>query len=185
VLSLQLKGSKIIRGKEIPELLPRIGITMHLNKEYSDVTWYGRGDSESYQDSKRSQSIGLYHKSVEEMHTDYVYPQENGSRCDTSFLALSKGNQSILFNFKEIRDFTIHDYETSALEDAMHRGKIKKSPFNELTIDYRQSGLGSNSCGEEQLPAYRVGIEDFEIGLEVRSIPKDDLVEESKFFRVR
>lgn len=185
VLNLQLKGSKIIRGKEIPELLPRIGITMHLNKEYNDVTWYGRGDSESYQDSKRSQSIGLYHKSVEEMHTDYVYPQENGSRCDTSFLAVSKGNQSILFNFKETRDFTIHDYETSALEDAMHRGKIKKSPFNELTIDYRQSGLGSNSCGEEQLPAYRVGVEDFEIGLEVRSIPKDDLVEESKFFRVR
>jgi evolved beta-galactosidase subunit alpha len=185
VLNLQLKGSKIIRGKEIPEILPRIGITMHLNKEYNDVTWYGRGDSESYQDSKRSQSMGLYHKSVEEMHTDYVYPQENGSRCDTSFLAVSKGNQSILFNFKETRDFTIHDYETSALEDAMHRGKIKKSPFNELTIDYRQSGLGSNSCGEEQLPAYRVGVEDFEIGLEIRSIPKEDLVEESKFFRVR
>lgn len=185
VLNLQLKGSKIIRGKEIPDLLPRIGITMHLNKEYNDVTWYGRGDSESYQDSKRSQSIGLYHKSVEEMHTDYVYPQENGSRCDTSFLALTKGNQSILFNFKEIRDFTIHDYETSALEEATHRGKIKKSPFNVLTIDYRQSGLGSNSCGEEQLPNYRVGIEDFEIGLEIRNVHKEDIVEESKYFRAR
>lgn len=185
VLNLQLKGSKIIRGLEIPELLPRIGITMHLNKEYNDVTWYGRGDSESYQDSKRSQSIGLYHKNVEEMHTDYVYPQENGSRCDTSFLALTKGEQSILFNFKETRDFTIHDYETSALEEATHRGKIKKSPFNVLTIDYRQSGLGSNSCGEEQLPNYRVGIEDFEIGLEIRNVHKDNIVEESKYFRAR
>ncbi|WHY00084.1 glycoside hydrolase family 2 TIM barrel-domain containing protein [Neobacillus sp. DY30] len=185
VLNLELKGSKIIRGKEIPELLPRIGITMHLNKEYNDVTWYGRGDSESYQDSKRSQSIGLYQKRVEEMHTDYVYPQENGSRCDTSFLALTKGNQSILFNFKEIRDFTIHDYETSALEEATHRGKIKKSPFNVLTIDYRQSGLGSNSCGEEQLPAYRVGVEDFEIQLEIRSVESDQLVEESKYFRAQ
>ncbi|MFS0775176.1 glycoside hydrolase family 2 TIM barrel-domain containing protein [Neobacillus sp. 3P2-tot-E-2] len=185
VLNLQLKGSKVIRGKEIPEMLPRIGITLHVNKDYNDVTWYGRGDSESYQDSKRSQSIGLYHKSVEEMHTDYVYPQENGSRCDTSFLAVTKGNQSILFNFKEIRDFTIHDYETSALEEATHRGEIKKSPFHVLTIDYRQSGLGSNSCGEEQLPSYRVGIEDFEISLEIRSIPKDDLVEESKCFRAR
>lgn len=184
-LNLQLKGSKIVRGKEIPEMLPRIGITMHVNKEYNDVTWYGRGHSESYQDSKRSQSIGLYHKRVEEMHTDYVYPQENGSRCDTSFLAVTKGNQSILFNFKEIRDFTIHDYETSALEEATHRGEIKKSPFNVLTIDYRQSGLGSNSCGEEQLPNYRVGIEDFEIGLEIRNVQKDDLVEESKYFRVR
>ncbi|MFJ7727463.1 glycoside hydrolase family 2 TIM barrel-domain containing protein [Neobacillus sp. NPDC097160] len=185
VLSLHLKGFKVIRGKEIPEFLPRIGITMHLNKEYSDVTWYGRGDSESYQDSKRSQSIGLYNKNVEEMHTDYVYPQENGSRCDTSFLALTKGSQSILVNFKEVRDFTIHDYETSALEEAKHRGNIQKSPYNVLTIDYQQSGLGSNSCGEEQLPQYKVKIEDFEIELEIRSIHKDTLVEESKFFKVR
>ncbi|MFK9094755.1 glycoside hydrolase family 2 TIM barrel-domain containing protein [Bacillus salipaludis] len=185
VLSLHLKGFKVIRGKEIPEFLPRIGITMHLNKEYSDVTWYGRGDSESYQDSKRSQSIGLYHKNVEGMHTDYVYPQENGSRCDTSFLALTKGSQSILVNFKEVRDFTIHDYETSALEEAKHRGNIQKSPYNVLTIDYQQSGLGSNSCGEEQLPQYKVKIEDFEIEMEIRSIHKDTLVEESKFFNVR
>ncbi|MEH7112321.1 glycoside hydrolase family 2 TIM barrel-domain containing protein [Neobacillus niacini] len=184
-LNLQLTGRKVIRGKDIPELLPRIGMTMHVNQEFNGVTWYGRGDSESYQDSKRSQSIGLYHKTIEEMHTDYVYPQENGSRCDTSFLALTKGEQSILFNFKEIRDFTIHDYETSALEEASHRGKIKKSPFNVLTIDYRQSGLGSNSCGEEQLPAYRVGVEDFEIQLEIRGVHKDQLVGESKYFRVR
>jgi len=185
VLSLHLKGIKVIRGKEIPDFLPRIGISMHLNKAYNDVTWYGRGDSESYQDSKLSQSIGLYHKSVEEMHTDYVYPQENGSRCDTSFLALTKGSQSILVNFKEVRDFTIHDYETSALEEAKHRGNIQKSPYNVLTIDYQQSGLGSNSCGEEQLPQYKVGIEDFEIELEIRNIHKDTVVEESKFFRAR
>ncbi|MGX2958602.1 glycoside hydrolase family 2 TIM barrel-domain containing protein [Peribacillus sp. JNUCC 23] len=185
VLNLHLKGEKVLRGNEIPQMLPRIGITLNLNNEYNDVTWYGRGDSESYQDSKRSQSIGLYRKSVEEMHTDYVYPQENGSRCDTSFLALTKGNQSILFNFKELRDFTIHDYETSGLEEAKHRGEIEKSPYNVLTIDYRQSGLGSNSCGEEQLPKYRVQIEDFEIGLEIRSIHNKDLIEESKFFRAR
>ena len=80
-LNLKLTGRKVIRGKDIPEMLPRIGIQMHLNKEYNDVTWYGRGDSETYQDSKRSQPIGLYSKHVEEMHTDYVYPQENGSRC--------------------------------------------------------------------------------------------------------
>ncbi|WP_043930543.1 glycoside hydrolase family 2 TIM barrel-domain containing protein [Bacillus sp. EB01] len=185
VLNIQLAGVKVIRGKEIPEMLPRIGINMKLNQAYNEVTWYGRGDSESYQDSKRSQPIGLYTSSVEEMHTDYVYPQENGSRCDTSFLALSKGDRSILVNFNELRDFTIHDYETEALEEAKHRGKIKKSPYNVLTIDYRQSGLGSNSCGEEQLPPYRVGVEDFEIGLEIRVIQKGSLVEESKYFIAR
>ncbi|MCP3739554.1 glycoside hydrolase family 2 TIM barrel-domain containing protein [Rossellomorea sp. BNER] len=185
VLNLQLKGNKVIKGKEVPQMVPRIGITMNVNKEYSDVTWFGRGPLENYPDSKRSQSIGLYSKKVDEMHTDYIYPQENGSRCDTSFLSLSKGDQSFLINFKELKDFTIHDYETSALEEAKHRGEIKKSPFNVLTIDYRQSGLGSNSCGEEQLPQYRVGMDDFEIQLEIRRIMREDLVEESKVFRVR
>jgi evolved beta-galactosidase subunit alpha len=184
-LNLRLIGKKVIRGTEIPKLLPRIGITMHLNKAYRDITWYGRGPFESYQDSKRSQLMGLYENTVEGMHTDYVYPQENGSRCDTSFLALAKGEHAFLFNFKEQRDFTIHHYETSSLEDAKHRGMIKEAPFHVLTIDYRQSGLGSNSCGEEQLPAYRVTVEDFEIEFEMRKVNKKNVVQESKYFRIR
>ncbi|GLC90365.1 glycoside hydrolase family 2 TIM barrel-domain containing protein [Lysinibacillus piscis] len=184
-LNIDLRGEKVLRGKQIPEMLPRIGITMHLNQGYQDVTWYGRGDAESYQDTKRSQPIGLYKKTVEEMHTDYVYPQENGSRCDTSFLAISKGDHAYLINFKEEHDFTIHDYETSALEAATHRGMIKKSPFNVLTIDYKQSGVGSNSCGEEQLPPYRTVIEDFHLQFEIRKIHQDTLIEESKIFIAR
>ncbi|MEH7381219.1 glycoside hydrolase family 2 TIM barrel-domain containing protein [Bacillus sp. JJ1533] len=183
-LNIDLKGEKVLRGIEIPEMLPRIGVTMHLNQDYNNVTWYGRGDSESYQDTKRSQPIGLYSQTVQEMHTDYVYPQENGSRCDTSFLAVAKGENAYLINFKEEYDFTIHNYETSAIEEAKHRGKIKKSPFNVLTIDYKQSGVGSNSCGEEQLPSYRTVIEDFRLQFEIRSIKKENLVEEAKFFIV-
>ncbi|MFC4798383.1 glycoside hydrolase family 2 TIM barrel-domain containing protein [Neobacillus sp. GCM10023253] len=184
-LNIDLKGRKVLRGKEIPEMLPRIGVTINLNQDYNHVTWYGRGDSESYQDTKRSQQIGLYSKTVEEMHTDYVYPQENGSRCDTSFLAVAKGEDMYLFNFKGEYDFTIHDYETSALEEAKHRGNIKKSSYNVLTIDYKQSGVGSNSCGEEQLPLYRVGVEDFHLQFEMRKIGKGNMVEESKFFTAR
>jgi evolved beta-galactosidase subunit alpha len=129
--------------------------------------------------------MGLYSKKVEDMHTDYVYPQENGSRCDTSFLAVAKGDDMYLINFKEDYDFTIHDYETSALEEAKHRGKIKKSPYNVLTIDYKQSGVGSNSCGEEQLALYRTGVEDFYLQFEMRKIRKGSLAEERKFFTAR
>lgn len=184
VLNIDLQGEKVLRGIEIPEMLPRIGVTMHLNDAYNDVTWYGRGDTESYQDTKRSQPIGLYSKTVQEMHTDYIYPQENGSRCDTSFLAVANEEQVYLVNFKESYDFTIHDYESSALEEAKHRHNISKSPFNVLTIDYKQSGVGSNSCGEEQLPPYRTIIEDFHLQFEIRKVEKNSLVEESKYFTV-
>lgn len=184
-LNIDLQGEKVLRGHEIPEMLPRIGVTMHLNEDYNQVSWYGRGDSESYQDTKRSQPIGLYNKTIQDMHTDYVYPQENGSRCDSSFLAVANDKQAYLINFKETYDFTIHDYETSALEEAKHRGNINKSSFSVLTIDYKQSGVGSNSCGEEQLPPYRTVIEDFHLQFEIRKIDKSNLVEECKFFTVQ
>lgn len=184
-MNIEIAGKKRVYGPEIPEMLPRIGVTLHLNQNYRNVIWYGRGDGESYQDSKRSQMIGLYGQDIVDMHTDYVYPQENGSRTDTSFLALSKGEDSILVNFTDTRDFTIHDYEMDALEAAKHRGKITKVPYHVLTVDYKQSGLGSNSCGEEQLPAYRTKLEDFVIGMEIRKIAKEDVVEESKYFKVK
>ncbi|MCJ8007420.1 glycoside hydrolase family 2 TIM barrel-domain containing protein [Lederbergia wuyishanensis] len=182
-LRIQLNGEKVLRGEEIPPMLPRIAIELHMNESFDHVTWFGRGDGESYQDSKRSQLIGLYEKTVADMHTDYVYPQENGARTDTSFLALSHEEKSILIQSKEERDFTIHDYTTENLEEAKHLGNIKKSPYNVLTIDYKQSGLGSNSCGEDQLPPYRVGFEDFTIDLEIRNIKRSDIVEESKFYK--
>jgi evolved beta-galactosidase subunit alpha len=184
-MKIEVVGKRSIFGPEFPKMLPRIGINLHTNKDYSQVTWYGRGKGESYQDSKRSQSIGLYSHDVKGMHTDYVYPQENGSRTDTSFLSLSKEDKTILINFTNLRDFTIHDYETNALEEAKHRGNIQRAPYNVLTIDYKQSGLGSNSCGEEQLPVYQTKVEDFEIGMEVRKIEKKDLIKESKVFRVK
>lgn len=179
-IKVTVKGEAVLRGKEIPALLPRIGLTMHLNEEYSKASWYGRGPGESYADSKRSQHVGFYEAEIKDLHTDYVYPQENGSRSECDFLALSKGNESILFSFHEKRDITLHDYESEALEKAAHRGEIQKSPYSVLTLDWKQSGLGSNSCGEEQLPPYRVTVEDFSMTFDIRRVSETKIIEESR-----
>lgn len=184
MLKVEVQGFPVKRGKEIPDLLPRIGFRMHLCKELSDVVWYGRGPGESYSDSKRSQPIGLYESRVEDMHTSYVYPQENGLRSDTSFFGLfAENEEGLLVQLPEAGGFTIHDYTMESLEKAHHRSELMKSPFHELILDYKQLGLGSNSCGEEQLPAHRLELQDFKYTFLLSPVTQKTLLEQSKYIR--
>lgn len=183
-LKVTIDGKAVRRGKEIPELLPRIGFRMRVTSDLSEVLWYGRGPGESYADSKRSQLVGLYGAKVSDLHTPYVYPQENGLRSDTSFFGLfGEKNQGLLCQMERLSGFTLHDYTMEDLEKARHASRLKKSGFNELILDYKQLGLGSNSCGEEQLPPYRLGLEDFTYTFHLRPLQKEALLEESKYIR--
>ena len=38
----------------------------------------------------------------------------------------------------------------------MHNYELEPSPWTVLCIDYKQSGIGSNSCGPELLEEYRL-----------------------------
>ena len=45
--------------KELPNL-PRLGMYMTLPKDFTDVSWYGKGETESYWDRKTGVKIGVY-----------------------------------------------------------------------------------------------------------------------------
>ena len=62
-------------------------------------------------------------------------------------------------------DFSAHFYTIEDLEKAKHRHEIKKSDFISFRLDYKQNGLGSHSCGQDQLEPYRCKFEDFEFNL--------------------
>ena len=58
--------------------LPRFGVNMILPMEYQQVSWYGRGPHENYQDRKTSALVGRYDASVADLYFPYGRPQENG-----------------------------------------------------------------------------------------------------------
>ena len=47
------------------------------------------------------------------------------------------------------------------LSKAAHNYQLTEEPFVEVHLDYKQSGVGSNSCGQSLLPAYRLDEEVF------------------------
>ncbi|RRD96440.1 DUF4981 domain-containing protein [Clostridiales bacterium COT073_COT-073] len=179
-LSLNLKAKYQARGSQVPELLPRLGLEMLLSPEYSEVTWQGKGFFENYPDSAQSSIYGVYQAAVEEMDEFYVYPQENGHREGVRWLALAGKENSLLVRMAEEMGINVSYYGTKALAKAKHWNELEKTDGIWLTVDYRHLGLGSNSCGEEQLVPYRLKPQDFEMQLELRIIPKGEEIVEGR-----
>jgi beta-galactosidase/beta-glucuronidase len=137
--------------------LPRLGVTLDLEGELENLKWYGRGPHENYPDKKLAAHIGLYSGKVKDQHEEYVRPQENGAKCDVSWCMLhdSRG-LGLLFAGTPTFSFTAHDYSDIDLTLAEHTYELEHQELITLDIDYRQGGLGSNSCGPEPLEKYRL-----------------------------
>lgn len=175
---LEVKGVPSGKIENAPEMLPRIGIKMELDKKYYKVKWKGRGPGESYSDSKQCNLFGIYEKTVEELFTNYVKPQENGNRTDCKWVSLSDDRGvSFMVLAKDKFDFSAMYYEAEDLEKAKHSTDLVKRDYITLNIDYKQNGLGSNSCGQNQLQKYRCKFESFNFSLKLSAYNNKEVSE--------
>lgn len=147
------------KNSEFPEF-PRFGVRLFLNRQLDDVSYYGMGPTESYCDKHRAAGHGLYHAKVKEMHEDYIRPQENGSHYDCDYVELANGKAGYeKFGFvvaSESRfSFNASVYTQEELENAAHHDQLTEADSTILCIDYKQNGIGSNSCGPKVSDAYR------------------------------
>ncbi len=158
VIKLTVKAKKDTAPPEntLP-LLPRFGIRIFLPKAYTDVKYYGYGPYESYIDKRAASYMGLFDTTVSKLHTDYVKPQENGSHYGCKYLRLASGKNSIEAYGKNF-SFNASEYTQEELMAKKHNLELEKSGMTVLCLDYRQSGIGSNSCGP--LPKKEYLIED-------------------------
>lgn len=182
-LDLKLKGFKY--SKFVPEFIPRIGIEMKLPAKMRNVTWYGLGPEENYPDMKSASVMGVYQTDVDGMHVEYAMPQENGHRCGVKWLAVGDAKKSLLICSEKEVGIDVHDYTIQELAAAKHVGEIKKCPETVVHIDMKHSGVGTNSCGEEQTYANKTRINDYEMKLVFGCALNESLIVESKKAKVR
>lgn len=137
-------------------MLPRIGLNYELDQSFKDFKWLGRGPHENYSDSKESALVDLYQLELEDLYTPYPFPQANGNRSDLSWLELTNGRRKIKFTGSKKLNFSAHQYSEEDFEKAEHLNELKVRDRIFLKLDYRQNGLGSNSCGPEQMGKHRL-----------------------------
>jgi beta-galactosidase len=146
---------------ELPEL-PRFGMNLRVPKEFSHVRFYGRGLQENYCDRKTVAFVGLYMLSVDEMYTNYVSPQENGTRTDIRWIALGNAKGVGLMAIGELLLSTSALFYTSGdltqkARGTMHPTDLVKRDFVSWNLDFRQMGVGGdNSWGAKIHPEYLI-----------------------------
>jgi len=142
---------------ELPNV-PRIGMSMKINGEFSNFQWYGRGPHENYWDRKEGSPVGLYSSTVEEQHVPYVTPQENGYKTEVRWASLTnkEGIEIIAFGMP-LLSVSAHHYTMEDLEKAKHTYELKRDKDITLNLDYKQMGVGgTDSWGARTLPKYRL-----------------------------
>jgi beta-galactosidase len=74
-------------ASDIPEPA-RVGLSCQLAQVPQSACWLGLGPHENYPDRKLAAQQGRWTLPLEAMHTPYIFPTENGLRCDTRELVL-------------------------------------------------------------------------------------------------
>lgn len=182
-LSLDMKGFRY--SSFMPEFIPRIGIEMVLPPDMKNIVWYGLGPEENYCDMKAAALMGVYRKTVEEMHVEYAKPQENGHREEVRWLGVGDGEKCLLICSEKGIGMDVHDYTIEALERARHVGEIERGKETVVHLDAKHSGVGSNSCGEEQMYVNKTKLNDYSMRLVLKCVECESIIEESKKIRVK
>lgn len=171
-LELSMKGFRY--SSFAPEFIPRIGVELSVLGKLSEISWYGLGPEENYPDVQEHTRIGIYKKQIEEMHENYVMPQENGHREGTQWITLGNSEGSLQIVSANPIGFDAHHYTIEALEEAKHLGEIRKSEDIILHLDAKHSGVGSNSCGEEQIYRNKTRFNDYRLQLLFQKIEQKE-----------
>ncbi len=133
--------------------LPRLGFEIKTNYEKSDFRYYGMGPYENYCDMYHASMVDWYESSADSEYVNYIMPQEHGNHIKTKVLAIKNG---LSFEAAENMEFNVSHYTSEMLMQVTHQDELTKADCTNIRIDYKNSGVGSNSCGPELLEKYRL-----------------------------
>ena len=128
--------------------LPRLGVALSVAGEEGELEWFGLGPGEAYRDSESAVRVGRYRRTLAELQTPYVRPQENGNRRAVRWARLTRADGAGLSIFGDpVVDVTARPWSTAALTAARHSCDLRPDGRIHLHVDAAHHGLGSASCG--------------------------------------
>jgi beta-galactosidase len=136
--------------------LPRFGFRCFLSNRFNKIKYFGYGPNESYIDKHLSSSLGLYTATIDDMFEDYIRPQENSSHRGSKAVSLSSFEGESLRFLGNTFNFNVSRYTEEELTCKRHNFELEPCGSTVFCIDYKNSGIGSNSCGPELKKEYQL-----------------------------
>ena len=159
--SLTLRNTVLPHGT-MPPALPRVGLSLRLDKALENMFYYGRGPRENYIDRKTASFVGFYTSTVTDQYEPYVRPQDNGYKCDVRWMEFAADDGTgVRFSasepmFVQALHYSMDDlaFARHRITDTRHRTPLVPRDEVFLNLDIRQLGLGNASCGPKPLDKY-------------------------------
>ncbi len=149
--------------------LPRLGFEFAMPKQAGDkFSYFGRGPLESYSDLCHASEIGRYESSAKAEFFPYIRPQEHGNHIDTKELCIGDLK---FYGLEKPFSFCVSEYSAKALTSAEHINELVADGLTHVRVDYRVSGIGSNSCGPALQEKYRLAEKEISFAFAIE--PKD------------
>lgn len=130
--------------------LPRLGFEFTVKEK--EFAYFGYGPFESYADMHGSSKMGMYESTAEQEYVDYIMPQEHGNHFNTKYLRLG----AYEFTSKQGFECNVSQYSSEELTAKQHNFELVSDGLTHVRIDYKVSGIGSNSCGPQLAERYRM-----------------------------
>lgn len=166
----ELRVNCRIKTSNKVSFLPRFGLRFFVPKTFDCVEYYGYGPYESYVDKHHLSYMGRFRSAIRDMHEDYIKPQENSSHCGCKELALFGDGLTVLFEAPGDFSFNASQYTQEDLSSKRHNYELEPCASNIVCVDYKMAGVGSNSCGPELDPAYRLELPELELDFLIRLV---------------
>ena len=116
----------------------RIGLRCQLAENAGQVRWLGLGPHENYPDRQLAAEFSRWQLPLEELSTAYVFPSENGLRCNTH--ELEYGQWLITGDFH----FSLSRHSVEQLRDTSHRHLLQDEAGCWLILDGYHMGVGGD-----------------------------------------
>ena len=140
--------AKLEKVFPLTKMLPRFGVHCEFAKDFTDVSYFGRGPEENYSDFREHSPIGRYECGVRDMAHKYIKPQDSGNRGEIRESVLISDNAKIIFRADEKPfSFNANPFTLNQLIKANHIEDIPDVETVFTSIDGFVRGTGTGSCG--------------------------------------
>ncbi len=133
--------------------LPRLGFEFKLPLSFKKFRYYGRGPVENYCDMMLHTTTDWFDSDADKEFVNYSMPQEHGNHSNCRKLEMVDG---LSFTAAKKFEINVSRYDSAAITKAKHTDELFENGCTNIRIDYKNSGIGSNSCGPVLLEKYRL-----------------------------
>ena len=104
------------------------------------------GPSECYADLDDHCRLGIFEDTVTGQYFPYIMPQETGNHTDARWVELRDGSRCFRVEGERFEFSALHQ-TIEGLDAAKHTWEIPEENRTDLLIAYKDSGIGTASCG--------------------------------------